>query len=156
MSALKVRLSLQDHLYLAAPTLRNYWGAARAAGVTPAKSYADAGFQISGGTDTPVVPFSPYAAMYHFLTRDTISAGVYGAEQALQSREQVLRMFTTNYAQLTDETNIKGSIEAGKLADLVVLSADYMSIPDKQVTSLKALATYVGGKLVYKDPEFNP
>jgi predicted amidohydrolase YtcJ len=156
MKALNVRLSLQDHLYLAAPTLRNYWGATRAASVTPAKSYADAGFQISGGTDTPVVPFSPFASMYHFLTRDTISAGIYGPEQALQSREQVLRMFTTNYAQLTDETKIKGSIEPGKLADVVVLSADFMTIPDKQVQSLKALATYVGGKLVYHDPGFNP
>ncbi|MBS0342588.1 MAG: amidohydrolase [Proteobacteria bacterium] len=154
MKALNLRLSLQDHLYLVAPILKNYWGAARAAQVTPAKAYADAGFQISGGTDTPVVPYSPFFAMYHFLTRDTISAGVYGADQALHSREQVLRMFTINYAQLTDETAIKGSIEPGKLADMVVLSADYMTIPDKQVEGLKALATYVGGKLVYQDPDF--
>jgi predicted amidohydrolase YtcJ len=155
MKAMNVRLSLQDHLYLAAPTLRNYWGQARAASVTPVRSYAEAGFQISGGTDTPVVPFSPFAAMYHFLTRDTISAGVFGPEQALTSREQVLRMFTTGYAQLTDETAIKGSLEPGKLADLVVLSADYMTIPDKQILGLKALATYVDGKLVYRDPGFN-
>lgn len=46
--------------------------------------------------------------------------------------------------------------ESGKLADLVVLSADYMTIPDKQVESLKAMGTYVGGKLVYHDPGFNP
>jgi len=156
IKALKLRLSLQDHLYLVAPILTNYWGATRAAQVTPAKTYADAGFQISGGTDTPVVPYSPFFAMYHFLTRDTISAGVYGANQALHSREQVLRLFTVNYAQLTDESEIKGSIEPGKLADIVVLSADCMTVPDKQVESLKALATYVGGKLVYHDAGFNP
>ena len=52
---------------------------ARASRVTPVKTYLDAGFLVVGGTDSPVVPFNPFFEIYHFLTRDTISDGVYGA-----------------------------------------------------------------------------
>ena len=63
-------------------------------------------------------------------------------------------MMTINNAKLTDEAAIKGSIEPGKLADFVVLSADYMTIPTTQVRDLKAVATYVGGRQVYQDTTF--
>ena len=101
-------------------------------------------------------PINPYWVTYHFLTRDTISAGVYGPNQAVPSREEVLRMETVNNARLTDEQAVEGSIEVGKLADFVVLGADYMTIAPKAAENLKALATYVGGNLVYRDPSFNP
>ena len=149
---LNLNLSVQDHLYLAAPVLKRYWGMERASLVTPVKTYLDQGFMLAGGTDSPVIPLSPFWGMYHFLTRDTISDGVYGASEAGASRDAILRMMTINNAKLTGEEAIKGSIEAAKLADFAVLSADYMTIPAKQVESLKALATYVGGRLVYQDP----
>jgi predicted amidohydrolase YtcJ len=152
MKALGVRLSVQDHLYLAAPVLKGYWGIDRASQVTPLKTYLDEGFNPAGGTDSPVVPVSPFWVMYHFLSRDTISDGVYGQNQAVLSRDTMLRVMTINNAKLTDEQAIKGSIETGKLADFVVLSSDYMTIPTAEVENLKALATYVGGKQVYKDP----
>jgi predicted amidohydrolase YtcJ len=78
MKRLGLILSVQDHLYLAAPALKNYLGAARAARITPVKTYLDAGFVVVGGTDSPVVPFNPFFELYHFLTRDTITDGVYG------------------------------------------------------------------------------
>ena len=109
---------------------------------------------MAGGTDTPVVPFNPFWSIYHFLTRDTISAGIYGANQAVPDRGEVLRMFTINYAKLIGEQTNKGSMEKGKLADFVILSDDYLTIPAKQIQSLKALATYVEGKPVYQDPAF--
>lgn len=149
---LNVVMSVQDHLYLVAPILKNYWGIDRASQVTPVKTYLDQGFLLAGGTDSPVIPVNPFWSMYHFLSRDTISAGIYGANQQVPDREQVLRMFTINYAKLIDEQANKGSIEKGKFADFVVLSADYMTVPDKQVESLKALATYVEGTSVYQDP----
>jgi predicted amidohydrolase YtcJ len=156
MKALNLRLSVQDHLYLAAPVLKGYWGIDRASQVTPLKTYLDEGFLAAGGTDSPVVPVSPFWVMYHFLSRDTISDGVYGQNQAVLSRDTMLRVMTINNAKLTDEQAIKGSIEPGKLADFVVLSADYMTIPVAEVENLKALATFVGGKQIYADPTFNP
>ncbi len=110
MKKLDLILSVQDHLYLAAPALKNYLGAARASQITPVKSYLDAGFLVVGGTDSPVVPFNPFFAYYHFLTRDTITDGVYGANEAVMSRDDLLRMITINYAKLTGEADFKGSI----------------------------------------------
>ena len=152
MKRLGLMLSVQDHLYLAAPTLKNYWGIDRASQVTPVKTYLDQGFLLAGGTDSPVVPVNPFWSIYHFLTRDTISAGVYGANQSVADRGQVLAMYTINYAKLIGEQADKGSIEKGKLADFVVLSKDYLTVPVKEVEGLKAVATFVEGKRVYRDP----
>jgi len=146
--ALGVVVSAQDHLYLAAPSMAKYWGRARAEQVTPVRTFLDEKLLVAGGTDSPVIPHNPFWAMYHFITRDTISDGVYGADQRI-SREQALRIYTINNARLTFEEDIKGSIEPGKLADLVVLSADFLSVPESAIASIKPLATMVGGRFVY-------
>ena len=151
MRKLDVILSVQDHLYLAAPALKNYLGAARASRITPLKSYLDAGFLVVSGTDSPVVPFNPFFAYYHFLTRDTISDGVYGSDEAVMSREDLLRMLTINYAKLTGEIDIKGSIEPGKLADFAVLSEDLLTVAAAKIPTMRALLTYVGGREVFRD-----
>lgn len=153
MQALNLRLSVQDHLYLAAPTLARYWGMDRASQVTPLKTYLGLGLIVAGGTDAPVIPTNPFWVLYHFLTRDTISAGVYGADQAVESREALLRLLTIDYARLTDEADIKGSIQPGKLADFVVLSADYLTIAARDVRDIKPVATFVDGRKVYQDPD---
>jgi len=144
-------ISAQDHLYRAGPSLVKYWGRERAEQVTPVRTFLDQGILVAGGTDSPVIPYNPFWAMYHFISRETLSDGVYGANQRI-SRDEALRIFTINNAKLTFEENIKGSIEPGKLADLVVLSADILTVPEKQIESLKAVATMVGGRFVYGDP----
>src|SRR5262249_15093909 len=93
---------------------------------------------------------------YHFLTRDTITDGVYGANERVMSRVDLLRMITINYAKLTGEADIKGSIETGKLADFVVLSDDILAVAERSIPQMKALATYVGGKEVYRDAGWTP
>jgi len=148
--ALDLAISAQDHLYLAAPSVANYWGRARAERVTPMRTFLDQRFLVAGGTDSPVIPYNPFWAMYHFITRDTISDGVYGAAERI-TREEALRVYTINNARLTFEESLKGSIEPGKLADLVVLSGDYLTVPEAEIQSLRALATMVGGKLVHAD-----
>jgi predicted amidohydrolase YtcJ len=152
MKKLGLILSVQDHLYLAAPTLKGYLGMARASQITPVKTYLDAGFLVVGGTDSPVVPFNPFFEFYHFLTRDTISDGVYGANEAVASREDLLRMITINYARMIGEETIKGSIEPGKLADFAVLSDDLLTVAEAKIPAMKALLTYVGGREVFRDP----
>jgi predicted amidohydrolase YtcJ len=63
-------------------------------------------------------------------------------------------MITINYAKLTGEADIKGSIEPGKLADFTVLSDDLLTAPEQTIPWMKALATYVGGKEVYRHPSY--
>ncbi len=151
VKALGIAVSAQDHLYLAAPSMAKYWGRARAENVTPVRTFLDQGFLVAGGTDSPVIPYNPFWAMYHFITRDTISDGVYGPKQRI-TREEALQLYTINNARLTFEDNVKGSLEKDKFADLVVLSADYLSVPEKEIESIKPVATMVGGKFVYEDP----
>ena len=107
-----------------------------------------------GGTDSPVVPFNPFWEFYHFLTRATITDGVYGENERVASRVDLLRMITINFAKYTGEADIKGSIEPGKLADFAVLSEDLLAAPEVQIPQTRALATYVGGKEVFRDPSY--
>jgi predicted amidohydrolase YtcJ len=106
---------------------------------------------VSSGTDAGVVPYPPLWVIYHFVTRDTISGGVLGPEQRI-SRVEALRASTIGNAWLTFEEQSKGSIEAGKLADLVVLSEDLLTAPPKAIQSAKVLMTIVGGRIVFTQP----
>jgi predicted amidohydrolase YtcJ len=67
------------------------------------------------------------------------------------SREDLLRMITINYARLTGEADIKGSIEPGKLADFAVLSEDVLTVDAAKIPTMRALLTYVGGREVFRD-----
>ena len=147
MKALAVAISAQDHLYLAGPSLVKYWGPARAGLTTPVRMYLDAGLPVSSGTDAPVVPYPPLWTIYHFVTRDTIAGGILGGDQKI-SRKEALQLATINNAWLTFEEQTKGSIEPGKLADLVMLSEDPLTCPEPRLRDAKVLMTMVGGKVV--------
>jgi predicted amidohydrolase YtcJ len=149
MKALDLVISAQDHLYLAGPSLVKYWGPKRAAWTTPVRAYLDRGFVVAGGTDTAVVPYPPLWVIYHFVTRDTISGGVLGADQKI-TRQEALRIETINNAYLTFEERTKGSIEIGKLADLVVLPQDILTCAPKDIERMRVSMTIVGGRVVYE------
>jgi hypothetical protein len=151
MRRLGLAISAQHHLYLAGPSLVKYWGPTRAARTTPMRAFLDAGLPVSIGTDSAVVPYPPFWAIYHFVTRGTISAGVLGADQRI-TRAEALRAATMGNAWLTFEEETKGSIEPGKLADLVVLSDDIMTCPEPQIERIQVHLTMVGGRVVYERP----
>ena len=146
MKKLGVVVSAQNHLYLAAPSLKNYWGA-RAARVTPMRAYIDAGIPVSTGTDSAVVPYPPFWTLYHFITRDTISGGVMGPDQRI-TRDEALRAATLGNAYLTFEERTRGSIEEGKLADFIVLAKDFLTCSEEEIESMTVLRTVVGGRTV--------
>jgi predicted amidohydrolase YtcJ len=151
MKALDLVISAQNHLYLAGPSLVKYWGPTRAARTTPMRAYLDRGFVVAGGTDSSVVPYPPLWVIYHFVTRDTISGGVLGTDQKI-TRKEALQVETINNAYLSFEEHIKGSIEPGKLADLVVLPEDILTCPEKRIEQMQVVMTMVGGKIVYGRP----
>jgi predicted amidohydrolase YtcJ len=147
LRALGVAISAQNHLYLAGPSLVKYWGAARAGITTPVKMYLDAQLPVSSGTDAPEVPYPPLWTINHFITRDTITGGVLGADQRV-TRQQALRMATIDNAWLNMEERTKGSIEPGKFADLVILNEDPLTCPEPRLRDAKVLMTMVGGRVV--------
>ncbi len=135
----------QHHLYLAAPSLERYWGRERAERVTPMRSFLDEGIPVSAGSDAPVVPYPPLWALHHFVTRETISGGAFGADQRV-TPEEGLRLFTIDNAWLTFEEASKGSLEVGKLADFVVLSGDPRTVP---ADGIAVERTVVEGETVF-------
>jgi predicted amidohydrolase YtcJ len=149
MKKLGIVLSAQNHLYVAAPSLKAYWGTKRTSWMTPLRAYIDAGIPIASGTDSPVVPYPPLWTLYHFVTRNTISGGVVGPDQRI-TREEALRAATLGNAYLTFEEKTKGSIEKGKLADFVVLPKDILAVPESNIENMKVVMTVVGGKIVFE------
>ncbi len=148
MRHLGLAVSAQHHLYVAAPSLVEYWGADRAAWTTPVRAYLDAGIPVSLGSDSPVVPWDPWSVLHHFTTRGTISAGVHGATQRI-TREEALRAMTQGYAHLTLEEADKGTLEIGKLADLIVTAEHFLNCEDPCLETMQVDMTVVGGRVVY-------
>ena len=111
-------------------------------------TYRTAGIPVSAGTDSPVIPYNPFWVLYHFITRETISAAAMGVDQRLD-RLDALRLSTVDYAFLTFAEGRKGTIETGKLADLVILNHDILGVPDDMVRDLGPVMTIVDGTVVY-------
>jgi predicted amidohydrolase YtcJ len=149
---LGVRIDFQNvFMWDKAATVERFLGRAVADRAVPTRTLIDKmGLDnLGAGTDFPVNPINPLLNMYIMVTRKDPNGNVYGASEAI-SREQALRLYTSAAARYTFEETIKGTIEPGKLADLVVLSADYMSVPDDQIKDIKASITMVGGKVVFQ------
>ena len=86
--------------------------------------------------------------LHHFTTRATISAGLVGVDQRV-TREEALRSATQGYAYLTFSEERRGTIEVGKLADLVVTSEDYLTCQDPCLETMLVDMTVVGGRVVW-------
>ena len=113
------------------------------------------GVLIAGGSDAPVERGEPMIEFYAAVARRDqkgFTGEGWHAEQAV-SREQALRMFTLWAARAAFEEKMKGSIEVGKLADLTVLSADIMKIPEPEILKTRCLMTVIGGEIVYQNPQ---
>jgi hypothetical protein len=94
-------------------------------------------------------PYNPFFGMWMAITRKTADGSVLHPEQAV-TREEALKMWTLNGAYLSFEEKVKGSIEAGKLADMVVISKDFLTCPVDDIKDIEALTTIVDGKVVYQ------
>jgi predicted amidohydrolase YtcJ len=142
------------HLYnLRRNFLENY-GRAYADMSHPYRRLIDAGIPIAGGTDWPLEPKDQFFYMWVAISRKTLDGEVVGAAEKL-TREEALRFHTLWAAYSTFEENVKGSLEPGKFADLVVLSADYLQVPEDQIKEITPLLTMVGGNVVFaKDKSF--
>ena len=150
-------------LHFDGPAIKDIFGPARMRDFLPLRSLFDAGIVVAGGSDhmirfdsrTSINPYNPFFGMWMAITRKASDGSVIGAEQAL-TREQALRMWTINGAWLSFEEKSKGSIEPGKLADMVVISKDYLQCPVDEIKDIEALVTVVGGRVVYSKDTTKP
>ena len=149
MKEIGVMATAQDHSVLLGHNERRWWGDERAAYAIPIRKLLDAGVLTGGGTDGPVVPVDPFMSMWWMTTRMTLNGYPLGPQQAITIRE-ALRIYTIDNARILGLEKERGSIEAGKLADVAVLSQDILGVPANAVRDTKAMMTVVGGKIVYR------
>lgn len=132
-------------------------GYERCKGAYAFKRLADSGALLCFGSDWPGTsaseyPINPLLALYAATTRQTLTGRPkegWFADQRLGIKEAI-KAHTYNCAYSFFEEDVKGSIEPGKLADLVVLSKNLLEIEPKEVLSAEVLYTVVGGKIVYR------
>lgn len=134
-----------------------YWagqrvGAERMKGAYAYKQLLEQNGWIPNGSDFPVEQINPLFGFYAAVVRKDQKGWPeegFQTEEAL-NREEALRAMTIWAAKSGFEEDLKGSIEAGKLADFVVTSIDLMTAPEAELFSIKVKATYSGGELVYQ------
>ena len=123
-------------------------GEARASKAMPMRTYLNAGIPLAGSSDSAVSDFNPWVGMYAATTRKTVTGRVLGESERISTRK-VLRAYTIGGAFTTGQERERGSIEPGKLADLVVLERDLLTMPHDELKDVEPLATMVGGRWVF-------
>jgi len=113
------------------------------------RTLIDSGAVVSNGTDVPVEDIDPIPSFYGSAVRRTADGSDFTPEQRM-TREEALRSYTINAAYAAFEEHLKGSIEVGKLADLVVLSKNILTVPDEEVLDARVDLTILGGKVRYR------
>ncbi|MCP4543911.1 MAG: amidohydrolase [Chloroflexi bacterium] len=125
-------------------------GKKRAQNYKPARKYLDHGIVVTASSDVPAtVSANPFVALYALVARKNNIDHHIAPHEAI-SREEALRAYTVAGTWLTREEDIKGTIEVGKLADMVVLDRDYFSVPDDEIKNIQVDMTIVGGKVVWE------
>ncbi len=113
------------------------------------RSFLDAGVLVNNGTDVPVEDIDPLAGFRSSVTRRTADGSVFYPAQNM-TRIEALRSYTINGAIAAFEEQYKGSLEVGKLGDVVVLDRDILSVPDDELADARVDVTIVGGVVRYE------
>ena len=133
-----------------------YLGEERASREYPMKSFFDAGVTVASASDFPVtIPFSPVVGMKMGITRSSNPANpdmVLGPDERV-SLEQMIASFTRNGAFAAGLEERLGSLEVGKVGDVVVLDRNLFEVPEEQVGEAKVLLTLFEGREIYRAPE---
>jgi predicted amidohydrolase YtcJ len=115
----------------------------------PIRWYQDSGIAFGLGSDAQVVAHdSPFFTLYWVVSGKDTSGAQYFKHGTL-TREEALIAHTRSNAYLMHKEDLLGSVEVGKLADLVVLDSDFMTVPVEEIRNLKSVLTMVDGRIVY-------
>ncbi len=138
-------------------TLLKVLGPRRMEWFHPYRKWLEAGVTIGGGSDHMIRmdpigatnPWDPWLGIWVAVTRKFEGGGALNADQCL-TRAEAIRFYTINNARLHFEERDKGSIEPGKLADLILVDRDPLTCPEDDIPTTKVFWTMVGGKFVYR------
>lgn len=124
------------------------WGD-EARDMPPLRTIRDSGMVMGLGSDATIVaPYSPFVTLGWAVTGRMLDGTIVNTQTL--SRAEALIAHTRSNAWLMFEENRLGSLETGKLADLLVLDRDYLTVPDDQIKDIKPVMTIVGGRIAYQ------
>jgi predicted amidohydrolase YtcJ len=116
----------------------------------PIKTALNMGLRIGGGTDAHrVMSYNPFVSLQWMVDGKTVAGMATRDADQLVTRDEALRFYTQGSAWFTHDDGRRGSLTAGRLADLAVLTKDVMSVPAGEIGGIESLLTMVGGRIVY-------
>lgn len=150
VAALGGSLDIQNRMSLDGEAFLAKYGAPAAADAPPIARIREMGIPLACGTDANrVTSYNPWIGVHWLITGKTLGGAKLQGERNLLGRSEALRLYTAGGAWISSEENRKGTLEVGKLADFVFLSADYFNVPVDAIKDLESVMTMVGGKVVY-------
>jgi predicted amidohydrolase YtcJ len=157
MKALGVGWTVQDAMYFGGEQFVQQSGPDAARRAPPVVTATKMGVVVGAGTDAHrVASYNPFTALEWFLDGKTVGGVAIRGPEETPTRADALRFYTAGSAWFAHDEGKRGSLEVGKVADLAVLSRDYLTVPVEQVGSIESLLTMVGGKIVYGAGSYQP
>ncbi len=149
MARLGLAYSVQMGPYFETTAIHAANTAQVAASSAPVRAVMALGIPVAGGTDSTRIGVAGVWQAIQYHVDGQPLAGVRRSEDNLITRDAALRLFTRNAAWLSFAEDERGSLTAGKLADLAVLDQPYLTMPARRIHSLRSLLTLVGGRIVH-------
>jgi predicted amidohydrolase YtcJ len=115
----------------------------------PMRTYLAAGVPLAGSSDSYITDFNPWVGIHAAVNRRTVTGRDLGKADEAISPEEALRSYTLGGAFVTGREDRQGSISPGKLADLVVLDRDPLTIDPDELDRVTPTATMLGGAWVW-------
>lgn len=155
MAELGVGWTVQDAMYFGGDDLVRRQGADAARRIPPVVTGNRLGVAIGGGTDAHrVASYNPFTSLQWFLDGKTVAGTAIRGPEETPDRLLALKFYTMGSAWFSFDEDVRGSLEVGKLADLAVLSEDYLTVPLDEIGNLESVLTLLGGETVYAAGEF--
>lgn len=155
MAKLGGAVAIQNRMSLDGDGFVAKWGKTAAEDAPPIGLIRKMGLPIYGGTDgNRASSHNPWVGIEWLVTGKTIGGTRLNADRNLVDRTEALRMYSAGGAWATSEEARKGTLEVGKWADLAILSADYLGVPDNKISAINAVLTVVGGRIVYGEGKY--
>ncbi|MDB5804083.1 MAG: amidohydrolase [Betaproteobacteria bacterium] len=150
IAALGGSINIQNRMSLDGEAFNARYGAQVSADAPPIARIREMGIPLAAGTDANrATSYNPWIGVHWLITGKTLGGAKLQGDRNLLDRTEALRLYTAGGAWMSNEENKKGTLEPGRLADLIVLSDDYFNMPVENIRNLESMLTMVGGKVVY-------
>jgi len=155
LQALGGSLGLQNRMSADGEAYVAKWGKEAAEDAPAFGRIKQMGVPFALGTDgNRAASHNPWVGVQWLVTGKTQGGLRHAADRNLMSREEALRAYSAAGAWMSNEEDKKGTLSVGKWADLAVLSGDYLTVPEEQISQLSSVLTMVGGKVVYGEGKY--